>query len=47
MIAREAGAMVSSPTVTINEMAVFAGPALLDQLVAAMSPERGLPGDAS
>jgi len=37
LIAREAGAQVSSPGLDINESAVFAGPALLGELVAAIS----------
>ena len=37
LIAREAGAQVSSPGPSINESAVFAGPALLNELVAAIS----------
>ena len=38
MIAREAGAQVSSPSASITEMAIFAGPMLLDDLVTAVSP---------
>jgi hypothetical protein len=41
MIAREAGAKVSSPTATITEMAIFAGPTLLDDLVTAVHPDPG------
>ena len=41
MIAREAGAKVSSPSAAITEMAIFAGPALLDELVGAVSPADG------
>src|SRR6478672_6331806 len=41
MIAREAGAQVSSPSAAITEMAIFAGPALLDELVGAVSPADG------
>ncbi len=37
MIAREAGAKVSSESLAINESALFAGPALLDELVSAIS----------
>jgi fructose-1,6-bisphosphatase/inositol monophosphatase family enzyme len=37
LIAREAGAQVSSPGLDINESAVFAGPNLLGELVAALS----------
>ncbi len=37
MIAREAGAKVSSPSAAITEMAIFAGPGLLDDMVTAVS----------
>ena len=41
MIAREAGATVSSPSSAVNEMALFADPALLADLVAVVSPTHG------
>jgi len=41
MIAREAGAVVKSPSAAVNEMAIFASPGLLDELVAVVSPEHG------
>jgi len=37
MIAREAGAQVSSESLAVNESALFAGPALLAELVNAMT----------
>ena len=42
MIAREAGAKVSSPGPAAHDMAIFAGPALMNELVTAMSLERQL-----
>src|SRR6476469_3877367 len=41
LIAREAGATVSSPTAAVNEMGLFADPALLADLVAVVSPTHG------
>jgi fructose-1,6-bisphosphatase/inositol monophosphatase family enzyme len=41
MIAREAGAVVKSPSAAVNEMAIFASPELLDGLIAVVSPEHG------
>jgi myo-inositol-1(or 4)-monophosphatase len=41
MIAREAGARASSSSGVINEMAIFADPALLADLVGVVSPDHG------
>jgi myo-inositol-1(or 4)-monophosphatase len=41
MIAREAGATFSSPGAAVNEMALFADPLLLADLVAVVSPKHG------
>ncbi len=47
MIAREAGAKLSSPSAAINEMAIFADPALLNQLITVVTPEHGTIGQST